>query len=135
MKGCSRTGTCPHLRSAVNSSQIRRQNTAFSTSLSDAFLASDRSIVFTQTIDSASKCSARLTQNGVPSEALHSELNKANRTQIFHRFAGGQLKVIVAPKLLDEGVDVPEADLGVIFAASQHAADGAADGARAPAKA
>ena len=25
----------------------------------------------------------------------------------------------MAPKLLDEGVDVPEADLGVIFAASQ----------------
>ena len=89
------------------------------TSLADAFLASDRSIVFTQTIDSASKCSARLAQNGVPSEALHSNLNRADRTQIFHRFAGGQLKVIVAPKLLDEGVDVPEADLGVIFAASQ----------------
>ncbi len=89
------------------------------TSLADAFLASDRSIVFTQTIDSASKCSARLAQSAVPSEALHSRLNRTSRTQILNRFAAGQLKVIVAPKLLDEGVDVPEADLGVVFAASQ----------------
>lgn len=29
------------------------------------------------------------------------------------------MKAIVAPRLLDEGVDVPEADLGVIVAASQ----------------
>ena len=42
--------------------------------LADAFRASDRSIVFTQTIDSASRCSARLAQSAVPSEALHSNL-------------------------------------------------------------
>ncbi len=88
-------------------------------SLADAFRASDRSIVFTQTIESASKCSALLAGAAVSSEALHSDLNRAERTQILHRFARGQVKVILAPKLLDEGVDVPEADLGVIFAASQ----------------
>lgn len=34
-------------------------------------------------------------------------------------FADGFLQVIVAPQVLDEGVDVPEADLVVILAASK----------------
>jgi superfamily II DNA or RNA helicase len=34
-------------------------------------------------------------------------------------FGSGHLQVVVAPKVLDEGVDVPEADLAVIVAASK----------------
>ena len=35
------------------------------------------------------------------------------------RFKSGDLSVIVAPQVLDEGVDVPEADLAIIIATSQ----------------
>jgi superfamily II DNA or RNA helicase len=38
---------------------------------------------------------------------------------VLRRFAEGDLQVISAPRVLDEGVDVPEADLAVIIGASR----------------
>ena len=88
-------------------------------SLAGAIRVSSRSIVFTETIESARECADLLVRNGVESEALHSKLGAPERRAILGRFAEGRMKAIVAPRLLDEGVDVPEADLGVIVAASQ----------------
>lgn len=55
---------------------------------------SDRSIVFTQ-------------------------LSPEDRSSVLRRFTEGQLKAIIAVRVLDEGVDVPAADLAVIVAASR----------------
>lgn len=88
-------------------------------SLTDALRASSRSILFTETIESATNCAELLAAHGVSAESLHSQMPVADREQALARFADGSMKVVVAPKLLDEGVDVPEADLGVIFAASR----------------
>lgn len=48
-----------------------------------------------------------------------SHLNKAERKERLAEFANGNIKVLSAPKCLDEGIDVAEADLGVILSASQ----------------
>ena len=88
-------------------------------SLTDALRASSRSILFTETIESATHCADLLVAHGVSAEALHSRMPVADRDQALGRFADGSMKVVVAPRILDEGVDVPEADLGVIFAASR----------------
>ena len=87
--------------------------------LIDSISAAGRSIVFTETIESAEECADLIDGRGVASEALHSRVKPADRSGILGRFAGGSIKAIVAPRLLDEGVDVPEADLGVIVAASR----------------
>ena len=42
-----------------------------------------------------------------------------DRRIVLSRFATGDLQAITAPQVLDEGVDVPAADLGVILAASR----------------
>ena len=87
--------------------------------LADALRDSSRSIVFTETIESAEECARLLVTNGVTSEAMHSGLAIAERSAMLGRFAEGRIKTIVAPRLLDEGVDVPEADLGVIVATTR----------------
>jgi len=46
-------------------------------------------------------------------------MDKKYCQQIFDQFGRGALKAIIAPQVLDEGVDVPEADLVIILAASK----------------
>ena len=50
---------------------------------------------------------------------MHSELAAADRREVLGRFAGGELDVLAAPRVLDEGIDVPAADLAVIVGASR----------------
>ena len=87
--------------------------------LSGAIRASNRTIVFTQTIESAEECARILIANGVAAQAMHSGVPPRERSAILIRFAQGDLQCIVAVVILDEGIDVPEADLGVIVTASR----------------
>ena len=50
---------------------------------------------------------------------LDSGMRPEERGAVLEMFAEGFLQVVVAPQVLDEGVDVPEADLAVILAASK----------------
>jgi superfamily II DNA or RNA helicase len=50
---------------------------------------------------------------------MHSALAGQDRAETLRRFAAGQLDVLAAPRVLDEGVDVPAADLAVIIGASR----------------
>jgi RNA polymerase primary sigma factor len=84
-----------------------------------AILDADRTIVFTESIDGAELADEALRKLGVRSDVLHSRLATDVRQGALRDFAAGDLKAIVAPTLLDEGVDVPEADLALILAASQ----------------
>ena len=87
--------------------------------LCPSIIDANRVLVFTQTIEAARKAADRLRTNGVNASAIHSQLNRSDRSAILDTFKVGSIKVIVAPKVLDEGVDVPEADLAIILAASQ----------------
>lgn len=84
-----------------------------------ALVAADRSIVFTQTIVAASRAAALLRAHGLTSDTVHSGLDASERRSVLSRFAAGGLQVVTAPQVLDEGVDVPAADLAVILAASR----------------
>ena len=88
-------------------------------SLAPAVLASDRTIVFTQSISSSDEAIRRLGARGVSGASIHSALGRRERSEALRRFAAGALQVISAPKILDEGVDVPAADLALIVGASR----------------
>jgi superfamily II DNA or RNA helicase len=81
--------------------------------------SANRSIVFTQTIEAAEDAADILRARGLSAEAIHSGLEQAKRRQTLGLFAEGGLKAIAAPQVLDEGVDVPAADLAIIVAASR----------------
>lgn len=87
--------------------------------LAPAIASADRSIVFTGSIAAADIAVLTLTTLGLRAESVHSRLATADRREVLRRFAEGDLQVISAPRVLDEGVDVPEADLAVIIGASR----------------
>lgn len=81
--------------------------------------ASGRTLVFTQTRKSASDAAAMLAAAGMSAGAVMSGMEPAARTAAMDAFRSGKLNVLAAPQILDEGVDVPEANLAVILSASR----------------
>jgi len=88
-------------------------------SLVPAMKASNRAIVFTETISGVGAIHALLNRHGVKTEQLHSGLSTSERIAALHSFETGSCKVIVAARVLDEGIDVPEADLAIIVSATK----------------
>ncbi len=84
-----------------------------------AVAAADRALVFTQSIEASERACRTLVDRGLRAAVMHSALPSADRRVILDRFASGQLDVLAAPRVLDEGVDVPAADLAVIAGASR----------------
>jgi superfamily II DNA or RNA helicase len=84
-----------------------------------AIRVADRTIVFTQTIEAAEDAALVVRSGAITAQAIHSQLDAAARRSTLGRFAQGKLAVIVAPQVLDEGVDVPAADMAIILAASR----------------
>lgn len=88
-------------------------------SLVPALAAADRSIVFTQSIAAAERARRLLAGRGLRAAAVHSALSGPDRQAALRRFANGDLDLLAAPRVLDEGIDVPAADLAVIAGASR----------------
>lgn len=87
--------------------------------LVDAIRTANRTLVFTQTIEGAERAAQELEGANISAGVVHSVMPTEERRAVLEMFAGGFLQVVVAPQVLDEGVDVPEADLAVILAASK----------------
>ena len=76
-------------------------------------------IIFTQSIVAAERACGVLASCGLRAAAMHSALGGPERSERLRRFAAGELDALAAPRVLDEGVDVPAADLAVIVGASR----------------
>ena len=76
-----------------------------------------RSIVFTDTVEQAEEAARVLVSGGVAAETLHGELGRDRRRIRLAQFRRGALDALVAPRVLDEGIDIPDADLAVVLAA------------------
>jgi RNA polymerase primary sigma factor len=81
--------------------------------------AAARSIVFTQSIAASERASRVLAWCGLRADVMHSGLSSLQRREVLRRFAAGDTRVLAAPRVLDEGIDVPVADLAVIAGASR----------------
>jgi superfamily II DNA or RNA helicase len=82
-------------------------------------LAADgtRTLVFTDTVEQAERAARALRAGGVAAEEIHGDLPKDRRRIRLAQFRKGNLQAVVAPRVLDEGVDVPDAELAVVLAA------------------
>jgi superfamily II DNA or RNA helicase len=87
--------------------------------LAPAIEAADATILFTQTRHAAERAIEVAQQAGIAGESLHAELDPSERQETFDNFREGTSRLIAAPKLLDEGVDVPDADLAIVLASSR----------------
>ena len=73
----------------------------------------DRTIVFTKSVDEVYALSGRFLIPGITYETPARE-----RKEILDRFREGRYRAVVASDVLNEGVDVPEANVAVILAGS-----------------
>ena len=87
--------------------------------LAPAVAASRGTIVFTQTTASARGAAAALQEEGCSSVAVHGRLDESEREERLELLRDGLVTSVSAPRLLDEGVDVPDCDLGIVVAASR----------------
>lgn len=84
-----------------------------------AMIQSGRVLVFTETVEAADRAAARLRQCGLHAHAYHSGVGVAQREGALQALGTGQVQVLVAVNALDEGVDVPDVDLGVVMSSSR----------------
>ncbi|EGD57086.1 DNA repair helicase [Gordonia neofelifaecis NRRL B-59395] len=77
-----------------------------------------KTLVFSETKESARGCADALASAGVYAESMSSDDVGAERTRLLRQFDEGRITALAAPRILDEGIDVPEADVGIIAAAS-----------------
>lgn len=87
--------------------------------LAPAMTEADRTIVFTQSIAASERAAGMLSACGLRADVVHSLLVPSHRRDTIRRFAAGEINVLTAPRVLDEGIDVPVADLAVIAGASR----------------
>jgi superfamily II DNA or RNA helicase len=73
----------------------------------------DRTIVFTKSVEEVYSLSERFLVPGITYETPARE-----RKEILDRFRSGRYRTIIASDVLNEGVDVPEANVAVILAGS-----------------
>jgi superfamily II DNA or RNA helicase len=76
-----------------------------------------RTLVFVDTVEQAEQAAGRLTSRGLKAETVHGELPTDRRRIRLHQLRRGELDALVAPRVLDEGIDVPEADVALVLAA------------------
>ena len=87
--------------------------------LAPAVRSSAGTLVFTQTKDSADSAASVLAEAGCLTTAIYSGMDGEERQLRMASFRDGAVHLLSAPRLLDEGIDVPEADLGIVVAASR----------------
>lgn len=82
--------------------------------------ASDRIILFCERIDQAEALRARL-RGILPSQTgmYHSEMRKERRREVLRDFRDGVIRVLIACKALDEGMDVPDANIGIVLSCTR----------------
>ncbi|GAA5154189.1 hypothetical protein GCM10023340_37280 [Nocardioides marinquilinus] len=86
--------------------------------LEPAIAQAKGTLIFTQTKNAAVDAAQLLSNLGHPAGAIYGELDGEQREQMLDAFRSGVRTALAAPRVLDEGIDVPEADLGVVVSAS-----------------
>lgn len=84
-----------------------------------AIKSADRTIAFANTKVAAHKVVEILGRRGVAGRVLTADMDLDERRGVFAGFEDGEHELVAAPKLLDEGVDVPSADLAIVLASSR----------------
>ena len=79
----------------------------------------DRTLIFTSSIEAADRGADALSGLGLHVAAIHSALNSTMRRERMESFRTGRLTTLVAPQVLDEGIDVAAADLAIVLGATR----------------
>ena len=70
-----------------------------------------RAIIYSPSIDYATRMANRLRENGYGARSLHSDLDDRETERRLRAFRRGNIEVLTAVDMLNEGVDIPEVDI------------------------
>ena len=87
-------------------------------SLAPAIRDADGALVFTETVRAANHAINRLDPL-VSIDVITGSTARAQRREILDDLRVGRLDAVAAPRVLDEGIDVPDANLGIVMSASR----------------
>lgn len=87
--------------------------------LGEQVLDAQGTLVFTDTQESARQAAQALMEVGSSAIAVYSDLERHERERAISTFRRKEVSTLVAPKILDEGIDVPDADLGILLASNR----------------
>ena len=87
--------------------------------LSPLFGNGHRGIVFCQRIAAADELARLFDQQGLRSGALHCEVHRDRRARMLQDLSDGRLDLLTTATALDEGIDVPNIDTGIIISSTQ----------------
>lgn len=80
--------------------------------------ASRGALLFNSRTDTCEHLADVLRDEGIKAEAIHSGLGEDERSRLLRALKMEKVKALVAPNILDEGIDVPDVDLGIVTAGS-----------------
>ena len=86
--------------------------------LAPAIKGADGALVFTETVRGANHAINRLDPH-VSIDLITGSTARGQRKSILNDLRAGRLDAVAAPRVLDEGIDVPDADLGIVMSASR----------------
>ncbi len=86
--------------------------------LASTIKAADGSLVFTETVRGANHAINRLDPH-VAIDLITGSTARNQRKTILNDLRARRLDAVAAPRVLDEGIDVPDADLGIVLSASR----------------
>ncbi|WP_447589612.1 DEAD/DEAH box helicase [Microbacterium lacticum] len=72
-------------------------------------------LVFTTTTSSADEAQRVVEASGLRAKAVHSNLAQADRAAAMAAFEEDEIEVLLAPRVLDEGVDVPDCRVAFVI--------------------
>lgn len=87
--------------------------------LSDQIRSSRGTLIFTQTKESADTAARLLSEQGCAASSIHGDVVEEEREEHLVALGRGDLPALAAPRILDEGVDVPDVDVGIMIARSR----------------
>jgi superfamily II DNA or RNA helicase len=87
-------------------------------SLAPAIKGADGALVFTETVRAANHAINRLDPL-VSIDLITGSTARRQRTEILDDLRVRRLDAVAAPRVLDEGIDVPDANLGIVMSASR----------------
>lgn len=87
-------------------------------SLAGAIKDSDGALIFTETVRAANHAINRLDPH-LAVDVITGSTARGQRREILDDLRDRKLDVVAAPRVLDEGIDVPDANLGVVMSASR----------------
>ncbi len=85
----------------------------------EKFFEGRRTLLFHESIADCEAVATLLRERGVRTASHHSQLALDERENALIRFRRGEIAALAAPRTLDEGIDVPDADTAIIVAGTR----------------